>query len=193
MTYEEKINYYFPEDKYFKIGVQFTTKTDPRCYKEEQLDFHLGNRKYNYIIRGDRLARYLLLDNDCDIVISEEGRFLSHDCYVGLPLVFISSSFRWYANAVVITEIKEATSVDCSKLIEIIEVNLFSVIRAEFPGNNNLYSSELIKGCHELVNQYVENYIKIRFENGSEFSIIKSDDSKISSNQTIQFDSFHNL
>lgn len=189
MICEEKLNYYFPEDKYFKVGVRFTTKTDSK-YNEDQLDFHLGNKTYNYIIRGDKLARYLLLNNYCDTVISEEGRFLSRNCYMGLPLVFINSLFRHYTNAVIITEIKEATSVDCSKLVEIIEVNLFSVTRKEFPGNNNLYSSELIKGCHELVNQYAENYIKLSFKNDSDFSVIKSDDSKTISNRAIQIDSF---
>lgn len=189
MTYKEKINYYFPENKYFKVGVQFTTKTDPRYHIEDRLDFHLGNKTYNYIIRGDRLARYLLLYHDCNTVISEKGWALNSNYYKGLPLVFISSSFRRYENAVVVTKIEEAT-VDCSKLVEIIEVNPFSIIRKEFLGNNNLYSSELIKDCYELVNQYVENYIKISFKNDSDFSVIKSDDSKTISNQTIQIDSF---
>lgn len=189
MICEEKVNYCFPEDKYFKVGVRFTKKTDPK-YNEDQLDFHLGNKKYDYIIRGDRLAYYLLFDNDCDTVISEGGRFLSHDCYMGLPLVFIRSPFYHYENAVVITDIKEATSADCNKLVKIIGVTPFNVVRKEFPGNNNLYSSELIKGCRELVNQYTENYITMHFENGSKFSIIKPDDSKTISNQSVQIDSF---
>lgn len=188
MTYKEKINYYFPEDKYFKVGVQFTTKTDPK-YNKDQLDFHLSNKIYNYIIRGDKLVRYLLL-NDCDTIISEEGRFLSRDYYIGLPLVFINSPFRYYENAVVITKIEEATSVDVNKLVAIIGVTPFSTLRDEFPGNNNLYSCGLIKDCYKFVNQYVENYIKISSKNDSDLSVIKSDDSKTISNQTTQIDSF---
>ena len=188
MTYEEKINYYFPKDKYFKVSVRFTTKTDPK-YNKDQLDFHLGNKAYNYIIRGNRLVSYLLL-NDCDTIISEGGRFLSRDYYIGLPLVFINSSFRYYENAVVITEIKEATSVDCSKLVEIIEVYPFSMIREGLPGNNNLYSSEISKSCYDLISTYTNNYTKLYFKNDSDFSVIKSDDSKTISNQTTQIDSF---
>ena len=188
MTYKEKINYYFPKDKYFKVGIRFTTKTDPK-YNKDQLDFHLGNKVYNYIIRGDRLVSYLLL-NDCDTIISEGGRFLSRDYYIGLPLVFINSSFRYYENAVVITEVKEATSVDCSKLVEIIEVYPFSMIREELPGNNNLYSSEISKSCYDLISTYTNNYTKLYFKNDSDFSVIKSDDSKTISNQTTQIDSF---
>ena len=189
MTYKEKINYYFPEDKYFKVSVRFTTKTDPK-YNEDQLDFHLGNKTYNYIIRGDKLARYLLLNNYCDTVISEEGRFLSRNCYIGLPLVFINSPFRYYENAVVITKIEEATSVNVDTLVEIVGITPFSTLRDEFPGNNNLDSCGLIKGCYELVNQYVENYIKISSKNDSDFSVRKSDDNKTISNQTAQIDRF---
>ena len=189
MTYEEKINHFFPEDKYFKVSVRFTTKTDPK-YNEDQLDFHLGNKTYNYIIRGDKLARYLLLNNYCDTVISEEGRFLIRDCYKGLPLVFINSLFHNYTNAVIITKIEEATSVNVDTLVEIVGVTPFSTLRDEFPGNNNLFSYELIKDCYELVNQYIENYIKISSQNDSNLSVRKSDDSKTVSNQTAQIDSF---
>ena len=149
MTYEEKVNHFFPEDKYFKVSVRFITKTDPK-YNKDQLDFHLGNKAYNYIIRGDKLVHYLLL-NDCDIIISEGGRFLSRDYYIGLPLVFINSSFRYYENAVVITKIEEATSVDVNKLVEVTGVTPFSTLRDEFPGNNNLYSSEISNGCYGLI------------------------------------------
>ena len=189
MTYKEKINYYFPENKYFKVSVQFTTKTDPK-YNKDQLDFHLGNKAYNYIIRGDRLVSYLLLDNDGNRIISEIGEVFHVYYALGLPLVFINSTFRHYENAVVITKIEEATSADCKKLVEIIGVTPFSTLRDEFPGNNNLDSYGLIKGCYELVNQYVENYIKISSKNDSDFSVIKSDDSKTISNQTTQIDSF---
>lgn len=189
MTYKEKINYYFPEDKYFKVGVQFTTKTDPK-YNKDQLDFHLGNKTYNYIIRGDKLARYLLLDDDGNRIISEKGEVFHVYYALGLPLVFINSPFRHYENAVVITKIEEATSVDCDKLVEIIGVTPFSTLRDEFPGNNNLDSCGLIKGCYELVNQYVENYIKISSKNDLDLSVRKSDDSKTVSNQTAQIDSF---
>lgn len=193
MTYKEKINYYFPEDKYFKVGVQFTTKTDPK-YNKDQLDFHLGNKIYNYIIKGDKLVRYLLLDNDGNRIISEIGEIFHVYYALGLPLVFINSPFRHYENAVVITKIEEATSVDCDKLVEIIGVTPFSTLRDEFPGNNNLDSCGLIKGCYELVNQYVENYIKISSKNDSDLSVIKSDDSKTIPNLIIQEDtSLHSI
>ena len=187
MTYKEKINYYFPEDKYFKVGVQFTKKTDPK-YNKDQLDFHLGNKIYNYIIKGDKLVRYLLLDNDGNRIISEIGEVFHVYYALGLPLVFINSPFRHYENAVVITKIEEATSTDVNKLVEIIGVTSFSTLRDEFPGNNNLDSCGLIKGCYELVNQYVENYIKISSKNDSDLSIIKSDDSKTILNLIIQED-----
>lgn len=188
MTYKEKINYYFPENKYFKVGVQFTTKTDPK-YNKDQLDFHLGNKAYNYIIRGDKLVHYLLLDNDGNRIISETGNVFRVYYALGLPLVFINSPFRHYENAVVITKIEEATSVDINKLVEIIGVTPFSTLRDEFPGNNNLDSDGLIKGCYELVNQYAENYIKISSKNDSDFSTIKSDDSITISNKATQIDS----
>lgn len=189
MTYEEKINYYFPEDKYFKVSVRFTIKTDPK-YNKDQLDFHLGNKAYNYIIRGDKLVSYLLLDNDGNRVISEVGEIFHAYYALGLPLVFINSPFRHYENAVVITKIEEATSVDVNKLVEIVEVTPFSTLRNEFPGNNNLNSYGLIKDCYELVNQYAENYIKTSSKNNSDFSVRKSDNSKTVSNQTAQIDSF---
>ena len=189
MTYKEKINYYFPEDKYFKVSVRFTTKTDPK-YNEDQLDFHLGNKAYNYIIRGDKLVSYLLLDNDGNRIISETGNVFRVYYALGLPLVFINSLFHNYTNAVIITKIEEATSVNVDTLVEIVGITPFSTLRDEFPGNNNLDSYELIKDCYELVNQYVENYIKISSKNDSDLSIIKSDDSKTISNQTTQIDSF---
>lgn len=189
MTYKEKINYYFPEDKYFKVGVQFTTKTDPK-YNKDQLDFHLGNKTYNYIIRGDKLARYLLLDDNGNRIISEKGEVFHVYYALGLPLVFINSLFHNYTNAVIITKIEEATSVNVDTLVEIVGVTPFSTLREEFPGNNNLDSCGLIKGCYELVNQYVENYIKISSKNDSDFSVRKSDDNKTISNQTAQIDSF---
>lgn len=193
MTYKEKINYYFPEDKYFKVGVQFTTKTDPK-YNKDQLDFHLGNKRYNYIIRGDKLARYLLLDDDGNRIISEKGEVFHVYYALGLPLVFINSPFRYYENAVVITKIEEATSADVNKLVNIIGVTPFSTLRDEFPGNNNLDSHGLIKGCYELVNQYVENYIKISSKNDSDFSVIKSDDNKATLNLIVQEDtSLHSI
>lgn len=192
MICEEKLNYYFPEDKYFKVGVQFTTKTDPK-YNKDQLDFHLGNKIYNYIIRGDKLVRYLLL-NDCDTIISEGGRFLSRDYYIGLPLVFINSPFRYYENAVVITKIEEATSVDVNKLVAIIGVTPFSTLRDEFPGNNNLYSSEIPNSCYGLISTYTNNYTKLYFKNDSDFSVTKSDDSKTIPNLIIQEDtSLHSI
>lgn len=184
MICKEKINYYFPENKYFKIGVRFTTKTDPK-YNKDQLDFHLGNKEYNYIIRGDRLAYYLLLDNDCDTVISEGGRFLSHDCYIGLPLVFINGPFHYYENAVVITKIKEAISVDCNKLVEIIGVAPFNMIRKEFSGNNNLYSSKISKSCYELINTYIETQPPIKTTISTIFET-----NEILDNLTVPFCSF---
>lgn len=187
MTHKE-INYFFPEDKYFKVSVRFTTKTDPK-YNKDQLDFHLGNKAYNYIIRGDNLVSYLLLDNDGNRIVSETGEVFHPYCALGLPLVFINSSFRHYENAV-ITKIEEATSADCKKLVEIIRVTPFSTLREEFPGNNNLDSCELIKDCYELVNQYAENYIKTISKKDLDFSVRKSDDSKTISNQTAQIDSF---
>lgn len=187
MTYKEKINYYFPEDKYFKVGVQFTTKTDPK-YNKDQLDFHLGNKTYNYIIRGDKLVSYLLLDNDGNRVISEMGEVFHVYYALGLPLVFINSPFRHYENAVVITKIEEATSVDVNKLVEIVGVTPFSTLRDEFSGNSNLDSCGLIKDCYELVNQYVAKYIKISSKNDSGFSAIKSDDSKTIPNLIMQED-----
>lgn len=189
MTYKEKINYYFPEDKYFKVGVKFTTKTDPK-YNKDQLDFHLGNKAYNYIIRGDNLVSYLLLDNNGNRIISEVGKVFHVHYALGLPLVFINSPFRHYENAVVITKIEEATSVDVNKLVEIVGVTPFSTLRDEFSGNSNLDSYGLTKDCYELVNQYIENYVKISFKNDSDFSIIKSDDSKAISNKTTHIDSF---
>lgn len=193
MTYEEKINYYFPEDKYFKVSVRFTTKTDPK-YNKDQLDFHLGNKAYNYIIRGDRLVHYLLLDNDGNRIISETGNVFHVYYALGLPLVFINSPFRNYENAVIITKIEEATSVDCNKLVEITGVTPFSTLRDEFPGNNNLDSDGLINDCYELVNQYAEKYIKISSKNDSDFSVIKSDDSKTIPKLIIQEDtSLHSI
>ena len=189
MTYEEKINYYFPKDKYFKVSVRFTTKTDPK-YNKDQLDFRLGNKTYNYIIRGDKLVSYLLLDNDGNRIISEKGEVFHVYYALGLPLVFINSLFHNYTNAVIITKIEEATSVNVDTLVEIVGITPFSTLRDEFPGNNNLDSCGLIKGCYELVNQYAENYIKTSSKNDLDFSVIKSDDSKTISNQTAQIDSF---
>lgn len=193
MTYEEKINYFFPEDKYFKVSVRFTTKTDPK-YNKDQLDFLLGNKAYNYIIRGDNLVSYLLLDNDGNRIISEIGEVFHVHYALGLPLVFINSPFRHYENAVVITKIEEATSVDCKKLVEIIGVTPFSTLREEFPGNNNLYIYELIKDCYELVNQYAENYIKTISKNNLDFSVRKLDDSKTIHNLIVKEDaSLHSI
>lgn len=181
MTYKEKIKYYFPENIYFKIGVRFTNKTDSK-YDKNQLDFHLGNKEYKYIIGGDVLCRYLLLNNVDDRVISEEGWSLNSESYTGLPLVFISSHFRRYDNAVVVTKIEEATFDDCEKLVEIVDAALFGMVRQDFLGNSNLYSSEIPKSCYELINIYTNNCLK----NVSEIITIKPDEDGISYNQTVQ-------
>lgn len=183
MTCKEKVNYFFPENKYFKINVRFTNKTDSK-YDKNQLDFHLGNKEYQYVITGEVLGHYLL--NDVyDKVISEKGLFLNQEYFMGLPLVFISSPFRRYDNAVVVTKIKEATCTDCEKLVEIVDIALFGMIRQDFLGNNNLYSSEIPKSRYELINTYTNNCLKIDFKNGSEFSIINPNKSKNTYNQTI--------
>ena len=185
MTYKEKIKYYFPENIYFKIGVRFTNKTDSK-YDKNQLDFHLGNKEYKYIIGGDVLCRYLFLNNVNDRVISEEGWSLNPENYTGLPLVFISSRFRRYQNAVIVTKIEEATSDDCEKLVEIVDTALFSMVRQDFLGNSNLYSSEIPKSCYELINIYTNNCLKIDFKNVSEIITIKPDEDGISHSQTVQ-------
>lgn len=78
-----------------------------------------------------------------------------------MPLVFISSPFRRYDNAVVVTKIKEATCTDCKKLVEIVDIAPFGVIRQDFLDNNNLYSSETPKSCYELINTYTNFMIEL--------------------------------
>lgn len=162
MTYKEKVEYYFPKDEYFKVNIRFTNKTDPK-YSHNQLNFHLGNKEYKYIIKGGELARYLLLTNVHNKVISENGLYLNQELFIGLPLVFINSPFRHYENAVVITKIEEATSTDCEELTEITGITLFGMVRKEdYLGSVNLYSKQAVKSCYELMDKYIKTQPPIK-------------------------------